>query len=192
MDELDGGGDPRFTALYRGVVTNIADPLKIGRVKVRVPGFLEPESAWAMPCTLGGGSATRGFYFVPDVGSEVVVWCHQGDVDEVNYMAGNWRAPGQQSELNTRITTKDAENATKVKVIETERWLVIMDDSDDTPALVFQDKVSNDGIEFNGLTRQLAVTATASISISCVGTISVDGLNVVINGRPVLANGEPI
>jgi len=192
VDELSGGGDPRFTALYRGVVVNNADPSKAGRVKVRVPGMLEPESAWALPCTLGGGAGERGFYFVPEIGAEVVIWFHQGDVDEVNYMAGNWRFPGNASELNERITAKSPENAPKVKVIETERWLIILDDSTDTPALVFRDKVSEDGIEFNGLTRQLAISSTASLSITCVGTIRIEGLNVVINGRPVLANGEPI
>jgi len=191
-DEFDDAGDPRFTALYRGVVTDNADPLRNGRVRVRVPGMLEPQSSWALPMAVGGGSPERGIFFVPDVGAEVAVWCHQGDVDEVNYLPGNWSAPGQVSQLNARITGKTPAEAPKVKVIETERWLIVLDDSADTPAMVLQDKVSGDGIEYNGLTRQMVILSTASLSINSVGTINIEGLNVVINGRPVLPSGEPI
>lgn len=191
-DEFDGGGDPRFVALYRGVVTDIADPLKIGRVKLRVPGLIEPDSGWALPLNIGGGAEALGFYFVPEVGAEVAVWFHQGDVDELHYIPGCFRAPGRVSGLNERVTAKDPENAPKVKVIETDRFLVVLDDSEDTPALILQDKVSGDGIELNALTRQMSITATSSISITSVGTVAIEGVNVTINGRPVAPSPEPI
>lgn len=191
-DEFDGQGDPRFVALYRGVVTAINDPLKIGRVKVRVPGLLEPDSGWALPLNVGGGAEALGFYFVPEVGAEVAVWFHQGDVDELHYIPGCFRAPGRSSGLNERITAKSPEDAPKVKVIETDRFLVVLDDSEDTPAMILRDKVSGDGVELNALTRQMTITATSSISITSVGTVAIEGVNVTINGRPVAPSPEPI
>lgn len=191
-DEFDGGGDPRFVALYRGVVTDNADPLKIGRVRVRVPGLLDPDSAWALPLNVGGGAGARGFYFVPEEGAEVAVWFHQGDVDELHYIPGCFRAPQRVSGLNDRVTGKTASEAPDVKVIETDRWLVVLDDSTLTPALLLQDKISGDGIELNALTRQLSISATTSISIEAVGSVEINAVNVSINGRPVLPSPEPI
>ena len=40
-----------FYGKYRGIVTNIKDPLKMGRIKARVPDVLgEEPSGWALPC----------------------------------------------------------------------------------------------------------------------------------------------
>jgi len=193
MDEHDGAGGPRHTAVYRGVVVRNDDPLKVGRVKLRVPGLIEPESGWALPLNVGGGhSEGRGVYFVPEVGADVAVWCHQGDVDELHYLPGCWRAPGRVSTLNDRVTAKSAEDAPSVHVVESSRWLIVLDDSADTPALLIRDKVSDDGIEYDGLTRQMTISATSSVRISAVGTVAIDGLNVTIMGRPVQPGTEPI
>lgn len=186
--------DDRYTAVYRGVVTANDDPKKIGRVRFRVPGLIDPQSAWAHPFTVGGGNPGRGIYFVPEVGAEVACWFHQGDVDHPHYIGGVWNAPGGASTLNERITGKSAADAPKVKVIETERWLIVMDDSADTGGYLIQDKLSGglDAIEFNGLTRALTIKATSSITIQSLGQIQIQGLSVTINGRPVLPSGEPI
>lgn len=42
---------PKFYGKYRGVVTQSADPDKLGRIKAMVPALLgQNESAWALPC----------------------------------------------------------------------------------------------------------------------------------------------
>ena len=61
-----------FFGMYMGYVTERNDPEMLGRVKVCVPGFLEPESGWAWPLgTVGGGTKDCGFFAVPPVGAEV-------------------------------------------------------------------------------------------------------------------------
>jgi hypothetical protein len=191
-DEFDGHHDPRFTALYRGSVVSNDDPEKLGRVKVQVPGLIEPESAWALPFTIGGGSEDSGLFWVPEVGAEVAVFFHQGDVDEPHYIAGNWRAPNGSSTAPERARGKSAGEVHKVKVIETERWLIILDGSTTTPALIMKDKVSGDGIEYNALTRSMTINGTAALNITSVGNITIRGLGVTINGRPVLPSTDPI
>lgn len=62
-----------------GVVTNINDPDKAGRVKVRFPGLSDQqESGWARVATVGGGAA-RGNVFIPEVNDEVLVGFEGGD-----------------------------------------------------------------------------------------------------------------
>lgn len=193
--EHDTDGDTRYTACYRGVVTSNADPKKIGRCRVRIPGLIEGEgSAWAHPFTVGGGNPGRGIFFVPDAGAEVAVFFHQGDIDHPHYVAGVWNAPGGSSTLNDRVTSKSPEDAPKVKLIETERWLVVLDDSSDTPGYVISDKNSGglDGLEFDGITRSLSIKATSSISIESIGQVEIKALAVTIQGRVVLPTGDPI
>jgi uncharacterized protein involved in type VI secretion and phage assembly len=65
--------------LVVGQVTNINDPNKTGRVKVRYPGLSEKdESAWARLLSVGGGKA-RGNVWIPEVGDEVLVGFESGD-----------------------------------------------------------------------------------------------------------------
>jgi uncharacterized protein involved in type VI secretion and phage assembly len=158
---------------------------------VRVPGLIKPDSAWARPFTIGGGSG-KGFFFVPDVGSEVAVFFHQGDVDEPHYIAGNWRAPGGNAEVPDPVKQKTAETAYKIKVIETDRWRVVMDDEDSSAALLLLDKRSGNKIEIDGVSRAIAIDATSSISINAVGSVSINALSLTLNGRPVLPSITPI
>lgn len=193
--EHDGYGDLRFTAPYPGVIVRVDDPEKIGRAKVRVPGLIDPESGWALPMTIGGGNDAHGIYFPPKAGSECLVFFSHGDVDHPYYIPANWHAPrGQGSQLNSRITGKSPAEAVKVKIIESERWLIVLDDTADTPAFLISDKQSGglDQIEFNGLTRALTIKGTSQITIQSIGQITIQGLNVTINGRVVLPSGEPI
>ena len=65
--------------LLVGQVTNINDPNKQGRVKVRFPGLSSSEeSAWARLAGIGGGDQ-RGAVFVPEVNDEVLVAFENGD-----------------------------------------------------------------------------------------------------------------
>jgi len=70
-----------FYGKYRGLVTDIQDPLMIGRVRAKVPDVMgDDESGWAMPCAPFGGAAT-GFFALPTVGAGVWIEFEHGDPD---------------------------------------------------------------------------------------------------------------
>jgi uncharacterized protein involved in type VI secretion and phage assembly len=73
-------GEPaRIPGLVCGVVTNVGDPDKRGRVKVALP-WLAPsyESDWARVAQFGAGKAS-GALFIPEVGAEVLIGFEFGD-----------------------------------------------------------------------------------------------------------------
>ncbi len=73
--------DHTFYGKYRGVVTDIDDPLMIGRIKANVPDVMgDDESGWAMPCAPFGGSG-MGFFALPTVGAGVWIEFEHGDPD---------------------------------------------------------------------------------------------------------------
>lgn len=193
--EHDGAGDPRHTAMYIGVVVDVADPKLLGRVRVRIPGVVEPASAWAFPIGTGGGGKTqRGHFAVPAVGSEVAVWFNQGDVDHPYYMAGHWGAPRGERETPGPVGdgTVAPEDAHLVRAYETEHYLVVIDERPDTRGVFLADKDLGDGFALDGRTKTLTVKATAGVTIESQGRLELRGLTVTINGRPVLPTGDSI
>ena len=71
----------RFLGKYRGIVTDIQDPLMTGRVKAKVQDVLgADESGWALPCAPFGGSGV-GFFALPTVGAGVWIEFEHGDPD---------------------------------------------------------------------------------------------------------------
>src|SRR5437588_10243146 len=85
-----------FYGKYRGIVTNIEDPLKMGRIKARVPDVLgEEPSGWALPCTPFAGDG-MGFYALPSKDARVWIEFEQGDPDFPIWTGCWW---GSQDEL---------------------------------------------------------------------------------------------
>jgi uncharacterized protein involved in type VI secretion and phage assembly len=76
-----------------GIVTDIKDPVGLGRVKIRLPWL--PDSgdseyqSWARVATLMAGS-NRGTWFVPDIDDEVLVAFEHGDPRFPYVLGGLW------------------------------------------------------------------------------------------------------
>ncbi len=72
----------RYYGVYPAEVTDISDPDQQGRVKVSLPWSPDNEGAgfdvWARLATMMAGN-NRGFWFIPDVGDEVLVTFEAGD-----------------------------------------------------------------------------------------------------------------
>lgn len=73
----------RYFGKYRGSVTDVQDPHRLGRVKCRVNEILgNIETDWAtLAASLYGGSSDYGSFQVPEVGSTIFVEFESGDVN---------------------------------------------------------------------------------------------------------------
>ena len=71
----------KFYGKFRGKVSDINDPLMIGRIQAKVPDVMgDEDSGWAMPCAPFGGSG-MGFFALPAVGAGVWIEFEHGDPD---------------------------------------------------------------------------------------------------------------
>ena len=185
--------DPRYTGLYIGQVVDRADPERLGRVRVKVPGLVEPASAWAFPLgTVGGGSDRRGFFAVPEVGAEVGVLFHQGDVDHPYYLCGHWGKPDGATEVPEPVKSLSVADTPQVRAFETGRFLLVFDDRAGHEALVIKDKRSGDQLELDGVGMGITIKGTSALILKADGIVSIEGTTVVINGRLVLPGGGSI
>ena len=104
----------RFYGKYEGVVTDVADPLEIGRLRVRVPAVLgeQIESGWALPCAPYGGGKDRGMLFLPEVGDTVWVEFVAGDPSRPIWVGTFWGAPDSAGGADDLASESGAETLT--------------------------------------------------------------------------------
>ena len=192
------GADPRFTGIVLGVVVDRNDPDDLGRVRVRVPGLLEPASTWALPMgTVGGGSSDRGVFAVPEVDADVGVMFLNADPDRPVYFGGHWGRPNGTSEVPEVARDKGSDDdgnrkTPNIRSFESRRFRVVLNDNAGEESVRLEDKVSGDLIELDGAQRGMYLRATSAIILECVGLIDIRGLAVQINGRPVMRSPKAI
>jgi uncharacterized protein involved in type VI secretion and phage assembly len=91
-----------FYGKYRGVVTDIQDPLMIGRIRAKVADVTgDNETGWAMPCFPFGGSSI-GFFALPKKGAGVWIEFEHGDPDFPIWSGCWW---GSVAEVPTDLLT---------------------------------------------------------------------------------------
>ncbi len=97
-----------LNGLYRGVVRNNLDPLKLGRLQVSVPDVHVDQMLWAMPCSPSGGSGDLGEVFIPPTNANVWIMFERGDAVSPVWMGTFWShggPPPEASELHRRLRT---------------------------------------------------------------------------------------
>lgn len=75
--------DEKYYGVFSGIVSDVNDPAKEGRIKVRFPWFdRDMTSEWCRVSQLYAGAGSKGSLFVPDLEDEVVVAFVHGDMRE--------------------------------------------------------------------------------------------------------------
>ena len=190
FDDDIGRNDTKLLGMYVGYVTDRDDPLRLGRVRVCIPGMIEPASNWAWPLgTGGGGSKNNGFFAVPEVGAEAALFFSQGDIDAPYYISANWGKPNGESEVPKEAQKKKPDN----RVLATEHFRIEMDESKEKKKLKISSlKTGEDYLIFDAEDNTVTLSGTTAITIKAEGTISLDAPVVTISGRAVEPTAKSI
>lgn len=168
----DEGADPRdrrLLGLYLGRVTNREDPDGLGRVKVEVPGLLEPESTWAWPLgSSGGGMAQRGHFEPPAVEATVGVLFLQGEIDEPYYFTGPWGAPDGTPDIPQDAAVDGPDR--QVAVTEDEEWRIVRDSTSGGNRFLIEHKGSSLALHLDGGADKLYLVREGATEALVLGT----------------------
>ncbi len=155
-------GEPIYLGHYFGVVVDNADTENLGRAKIQIAGLVEPSTGWAIP--VGGGHSSgakgRGTFDAPPIGAAVLVGFHAGDIDRPYYFAG-WHGQGEQFS----ITPAAPADAAKLKIFESDRFLIVLNGIGGSEEVLVKDKVSGDSVSMKP--AQLKVTAGTKVTVVC-------------------------
>ncbi len=169
-----------------GVVTNINDPKKRGRVKVRFPWREEQDnkddSYWARLATMMAGP-DRGSFFVPEVGDEVLVAFEKGEIAHPFVIGALWNGqdappePNFTEENNVRRITSRAghelifdddkqEQAQKVEVHTAAGHKVLLDDASGGEKIEIIDKTGSNKIVIDSVGNKITIESAAELKIA--------------------------
>jgi uncharacterized protein involved in type VI secretion and phage assembly len=180
--------DTRLVGMYVGYVTKRNDPEGLGRVRVCVPGVLEPESAWAWPLGTAGGGKDLGLFAVPIEGAEVAIFFNQGNVDAPYYLSAHWGKPNGETEVPEEAQRDPPE----ARVLATPTFRVELDESEGTKKLKLLNRKTGDNLIFDAEENTVTLQATTALTLKAVGAISIEARQVTIAGRLVRPVPDPI
>ncbi|MBO1351110.1 MAG: phage tail protein [Hormoscilla sp. GUM202] len=142
------GREGRFYGVAVGVVTNIQDPEKLGRVKVKFPWLSEKdESRWARIVS------PMGIYFFPKVEDEVLVIFEHGDMNFPYILGGLWNnedkppASGDYGEKTQRllksssghtIVLDNTEKGEKIILESSSGHTIVLDDTEKGEKIILE------------------------------------------------------
>ena len=80
--------DQQYYGVYEGIVSDVNDPGKEGRIKIKMPWF-DPlmETEWCRVRQFYAGNG-YGAFFIPNVGDEVLIAFIQGDMRQPIILGG--------------------------------------------------------------------------------------------------------
>ena len=141
--ESGAGHDSNRYGVEVGIVTNVQDPQKLGRIKVQLPRLPGgPESDWARVAQPAAG-AGRGFYWLPEVGDEVLIAFELGQANRPYVIGALWN--GKDKPMKDAYADDNS-----IRMIQTKSGhKIVLCDKSGEEKIVIADKSGNRSITFD-------------------------------------------
>jgi uncharacterized protein involved in type VI secretion and phage assembly len=151
------GNRAKMYGVEIGIVTNVQDPDKQGKVKVALkrmkdPDGNPPESWWARVAQPAAG-AGRGFYWLPEVNDEVLLAFEMGE-PKMPYIIGalwNGKDKPMDNAYNDDNTTRFIQTKSGHQII--------LEDKKDAEKIIIADKSGNRTLTFDVKNKKFLIEA---------------------------------
>jgi uncharacterized protein involved in type VI secretion and phage assembly len=184
MLELTGGGRGQHghgasSAIAVGVVSANKDADGLGRVKVKLPWLGDSvETDWIRVAVPGGGKE-RGFYWLPEVGDEVVVAFEHGDPQRAYVVGSLWNAKAAPPLASTRVV--GPEGAVNQRIIKSRSGhLITLDDTTGQEKITVADKTGSNVITIETATNKITISAQGDLELTAKANVKLSGAQVSI------------
>jgi phage baseplate assembly protein V len=169
----------RENGILIGVVQDLDDPERLGRVRVRMPHLDDQLTDWSRQATPMGGK-DRGLFFRPEIGDEVLVACEQGDPRRTVVVGALWSKAdpppaddGQATDNNWRFFRSRSGHLLKFDDTSGAERIEIVGSGDGHKLIV---DVSGKKIEITCSTGDITISAPA-------GKVAIDADQVEIKAK---------
>lgn len=183
-----------------GLVIDLADPEKLGRIKLKFPTLGDQESDWARLVTPMAGK-DRGLFLRPEVGDEVLVAFELGDARRPYVLGSLWSQTdtppaddGQAAKNNWRfiksrsghiVKLDDTQGKEKIEIIASDGKRIVVIDSANQKIEVTCDTGDVEVKAAAGMVKVDAKTveikSTGNMTLEATGTMTIKGATVNIN-----------
>lgn len=183
LDYMGGGDAPSLAGVCPAVVTNINDPDKLGRVKVKLLNLDLPdyETDFIRVMTPMSG-AGWGMLFFPNVGDEVLVAFCGGDISRAYVLGSLWnknfKTPAEikednpirmiQTKAGHKLVFDDSDGKEKITLQTKNELLIKLDDEKN--CITVQDKGGKNLIKVDSANGTITIQADKKVNISAGST----------------------
>lgn len=162
-----------INGLVIGVVTDIGDPEKLGRVKVKFPwmpqdGNSDLGSNWARLASPGAGK-DRGIFFTPEVDDEVLVLFEHGDVNYPYVVGALWNSKDKPPKGEGDALDGGGKKTNQRIMRSRSGHLIILDDTDGAEKIIIQDKSKKNSIVFDSKAKSMTIKAEGDLTLEAGG-----------------------
>lgn len=203
IHDLLNGTRPRpdLAAPVIGLVTNINDPERRGRVKVKFPWLADDqESHWARIATPMTGKG-RGAHFLPEVDDEVLVAFEHGDINAPYVIGSLWNGKDQppvppslpggrddqlltggsavknrliKSTKGNMLIFNDSDSAPGVFLVGSSGAYIMVDDEKGKEKIALADKTRKNRIEIRSDDNSIVIENNGDILVTSKGNVKAD------------------
>jgi len=190
MNQLLGGGEKesnKIMGVVIGLVTDLQDPKKLGRVKVRFPwaiGDSNPqatEGAWARMAIIGGGK-DRGIYFSPEVDDEVLISFEHGDINRPFIVGALWNK--KDPVPKGKFVSSNMKTIDRRIIRSRSGHTIILDDTAGEEKISIIDKTKKNSIEIDSKANTMKIVSAGDLMIDTGGKFIVNSKqDIVMNSK---------
>jgi uncharacterized protein involved in type VI secretion and phage assembly len=176
--------NPVISGLATGIVTNLADPENIGRVKVKFPQLSDTEESWWAPVIGAGGGNGRGFMVMPEVNDEVLVGFAYGDINRPYVLGGLWN--GQDAPPDTTVVN----GAVDIRIFKTTSGHILrFTDKSGSEKIELIDKTAKNLLTIDSTSGDIVMKASGNMTFEATGKMTLKAANVKIEGQGKIEAG---
>lgn len=170
-----GGAGKRIYGVVPGLVSDVKDPDKLGRVKVKLPWLADDyETHWARVTQAGAGNE-RGWVLLPEVDDEVLVAFEEGNLRRPYVLGGLFN--GKDKPPRAAELVDGSKGAVKKRVLVSRKG----------HAVVLSDEDGKEAVEIVSADGKLSITLDQKqtrIAIMSKGEVTVNtDKNVTVNAK---------
>jgi Rhs element Vgr protein len=169
-----GGSSGQLSGVVTAVVTDINDPDKLGKVKVKYPWLPKYNSAelsshWVRVSSPMGG-AERGMFFMPEVDDEVLVAFEHGNPNAPYIVGMLWN---DKDKIPASTAEAIASGKVNQRFIRSKSGhLIVFDDTDGKEKITIRDKTEKNLIEIDSKANTLLIQAEKDITLEAKGKLT--------------------
>jgi phage protein D/phage baseplate assembly protein gpV len=198
-------GGPRIAGVVNALVTDVRDPERLGRVRLKFPWLSNDYvSDWSRVAQMGAGEKGRGSIVIPEVNDEVLVSFEQGDIRRPYVIGGLYNGvdpprsdaiqeiidPATGAVTARHFFSRKGHQLSFVDKDGSEGITLQTDDHKFTLRLSKSDQVisiASDGkIEIKG-TGDVSIESSGSTSLKAAARLSLEaGAGISISGGPMV------
>ncbi|NHN32418.1 phage baseplate assembly protein V [Paenibacillus agricola] len=183
---------PKINGVMVAIVTNNNDPDGLARVKLQLPlREAETETDWVRIATLMAGK-DRGSLFIPEVGDEVLVAFHLGEIRQPFVIGVLWSTKQPSPKANDKndirqlksragheLTFDDNDSEGKVTIKTKKGQTIQFSDKDDT--IDIKEQSGNNAIQIKGgSANEISIKSSSStITMNAKGDIKIESTKAI-------------